>query len=104
MKNRRIGGFLTLVFAFFLALVIPVLSPVPVKAQEPEAKPFTVTVQLEDGTNSQLIGEYDTFHQAMGACKQGDLTKQYVITLNRDYTIPRDEAWWAEYRIEIKGE
>lgn len=53
MKNRRIGGFLTLALAFFLALVIPVLSPVPVKAQEPEGKPFTVTVQLEDGTNSQ---------------------------------------------------
>lgn len=53
MKNRRIGGFLTLALAFFLALVIPVLSSVPVKAQEPEGKPFTVTVQLEDGTNSQ---------------------------------------------------
>lgn len=101
MKNRRIGGFLTLALAFFLALVIPVLSPVPVKAQEPEGKPFTVTVQLEDGTNSQLIGEYDTFHQAMGVCGQGDLTKQYVITLNRDYTIPRDEAWWAKQDSNI---
>ncbi|MDD7732611.1 MAG: cell wall-binding repeat-containing protein [Firmicutes bacterium] len=101
MKNRRIGGFLTLVFAFFLALAIQALSPVPVKAQEPEGKPFTVTVQLEGGTNSQLIGEYDTFHQAMGVCGQGDLTKQYVIILNRDYTIPRDEAWWSKQDSNI---
>lgn len=99
MKNRRIGGFLTLVFAFFLALAIQALSPVPVKAEEPA---FTVEVQNLDGTNLQLVGHYGSFYEALKACPMGTYQeKQFIVTMNKNYTITPDEGWQQYQEVNI---
>lgn len=65
-------------------------------------KTFTVTKRAvgntEDGT---LVGNYDTFYEAVENCKQEDLTNEYVITMNSDYTIPETEAMWGKSKVNM---
>lgn len=37
----------------------------------------------------------------MGNCKQEDLTNEYVITMNSDYTIPEDEGLWGKNNVNM---
>lgn len=68
-----------------------------------EEKTFTVTKRPVDNPNveEELIGNYDTFHQAIGACKQEDLGNQYIVTMNKDYTVPEDESMWGKSSVNM---
>lgn len=73
----------------------------PVKAPG-GGKTFTVTVRPLDGTGQEtLVGEYDTLYDAMGNCEQEDMSNEYVITLNKDYDIPENEAVYSRTSINI---
>lgn len=70
--------------------------------QQTGDKTFTVTkYPVGDPSQEELVGEYDTFFDSMGACKQGDLGNQYVITMNKDYNIPTDEDVWSRSKVNI---
>lgn len=72
----------------------------PVKA--PGEKTFTVTKRaMGSNEEGELVGEYDTFHDAIGNCKQEDLTNQYIVTMNRDYEIPDDEPMWGKSKVNM---
>lgn len=65
-------------------------------------KTFTVTkYPVGDPSQEEPVGEYDTFHNAIQACKQEDLLNQYVVTMNRDYTIPATEGSWGKSHVNI---
>ena len=65
-------------------------------------KTFTVTkYPIAGSSNETLVGEYDTFYDAIGACKQEDLSNQYVVTMNKDYTIPETESSWGKSSVNI---
>lgn len=65
-------------------------------------KTFTVTkYPVGQPENEEPVGEYDTFHNAIQACKQEDLLNQYVVTMNRDYTIPATEGYWGKSHVNI---
>lgn len=68
-----------------------------------EEKTFTVTKRPVDNPNAEeeLIGNYDTFHQAIGACKQEQLETQYIVTMNKDYTVPEDESMWGKSSVNM---
>ncbi len=84
----------------FLALVLQISHPAEVQAAG--GKTFTVTVRpMGDTGEGTLVGEYDTFYDAIGNCKQEDLTNQYVVTINKDYTVPADEAMWGKSQVNI---
>ena len=70
--------------------------------QQTGEKTFTVT-KYPVGYPSQekLVGEYDTFYKAIEACKQEDLSNQYVVTMNKDYTVPADEAMWSRSNVNM---
>ena len=74
-------------------------------ARSPQAngvKTFTLTKRPAGSTGDGLVvGEYDTFYDAMNNCKQEDLSNQYVITMNRDYDIPEDEMAWGKSEVSI---
>lgn len=74
-------------------------------ARSPQAngvKTFTLTKRPAGSTGDGLVvGEYDTFYDAMKNCKQEDLSNQYVITMNRDYDIPEDEMTWGKSEVSI---
>lgn len=74
-------------------------------ARSPQAngvKTFTLTKRPAGSTGDGLVvGEYDTFYDAMKNCKQEDLANQYVITMNRDYDIPEDEMTWGKSEVNI---
>lgn len=70
--------------------------------QPTEEKTFTVTkYPVGQPENEEPVGEYDTFHNAIQACKQEDLLNQYVVTMNRDYTIPATEGFWGKSHVNI---
>ena len=72
------------------------------KADPVSTKTFTVTkYPIADSSNETLVGEYDTFYKAIEACKQEDLSNQYVVTMNNDYNIPADEYCWGKSRVNI---
>lgn len=75
-------------------------------ARSPQAngvKTFTLTKRPAGSTGDGLVvGEYDTFYDAMKNCKQEDLSNQYVITMNRDYDIPEDEMTWGKSEVNIQ--
>ena len=66
-------------------------------------KPFTVTKRPIDNPDAEeeSVGEYDTFHAAIGACKQEDLGNLYIVTMNRDYTISGEEGLWGKSSVNI---
>ena len=73
----------------------------PVKAPGGE-KTFTVTKRAMGETGEgTLVGEYDTFYDAVGNCKQEDLANQYIITMNRDYKIPDTESMWGKSKVDM---
>lgn len=70
--------------------------------QQTGTKTFTVTkFPIGDPSQEEPVGEYDTFHNAIQACKQEDLLNQYVVTMNRDYTIPATEGYWGKSHVNI---
>ena len=64
---------------------------------------FTVTKRPVDNPDvtEELVGEYDTFADAIENCKQGDLGNLYIITVNSDYTIPSDEYCHSKSSVHI---
>ena len=82
-------------FAIILCLVM-ILSSVSILSEVSFAegeKTFTVTKRLVGSTeDGELVGEYDTLMDAIGACKQEDLSNEYIVTMNKDYTVPKDEG------------
>ncbi len=64
---------------------------------------FTVTKRsVNDPTATEvLVGEYETFFQAMENCKQEDLNNLYIITVNRNYTIAANEGSWGKSKVNI---
>ncbi|MBS4900789.1 MAG: InlB B-repeat-containing protein, partial [Clostridiales bacterium] len=72
------------------------------KADPVSTKTFTVTkYPIADSSNETLVGEYDTFHNAIEACKQEDLSNQYVVTMNKDCNIPATEGAWGKSSVNI---
>lgn len=68
-----------------------------------EEKTFTVTKRPVDNpsANEELVGEYDTLHDAIEVCKQEDLGNQYIVTMNKDYTVPKDENVHDRSKVNI---
>ena len=65
-------------------------------------KAFTVTKKSVGSTDEgELVGEYDTFYKAIEACKQEDLSNQYVVTMNKDCNIPATEGAWGKSSVNI---
>lgn len=65
-------------------------------------KTFIVTKRAVGSTeDGELVGNYDTFYEAVENCKQEDLTNEYVITMNSDYTIPETEAMWGKSKVNM---
>lgn len=65
-------------------------------------KAFTVTKKSVGSTDEgELVGEYDTFHKAIEACKQEDLSNRYIVTMNKDYTIPATEGSWSKSSVNM---
>ena len=65
-------------------------------------KTFTVTKRSLGSTeDGELVGEYDTLFGAFGVLKQNDQAYEYVITVNKDYDIPEDEAVWDRSDVNI---
>lgn len=64
---------------------------------------FTVTKRPVDNPDvtEELVGEYDTFYEAMENCKQEDTSNLYIITVNRDYTITATEGSWGKSKVNI---
>lgn len=64
---------------------------------------FTVTKRPVDkpDVTEALVGEYDTFYEAMKNCKQGDTSNLYIITVNQDYTITATEGSWGKSEVNI---
>lgn len=72
------------------------------KADPVSTKTFTVTkYPIADSSNETLVGEYDTFYEAIEACTQEELSNQYVVTMNNDYNIPATEASWGKSSVNI---
>lgn len=70
--------------------------------QDRGTKTFTVTKRVAGSTgDGELVGEYDTFNHAVEACKQEDLSNQYIITMNNDYTIPATEGSWGKSSVNM---
>ena len=87
MKRKISAIILILALVFSCAII---LSPEKTYAED---KTFTVTKRHMGSTeDGELVGEYDTLLDAMGACKQEDLDNQYVVTMNNDYNVPKDEG------------
>ena len=66
-------------------------------------KTFTVTKRAYDNPSDpeKLVGDFDTFFDANGACAQGDRGNLYIITMNSDYDIPADESVWDRGNVRI---
>lgn len=66
-------------------------------------KPFTVTKRAFDNeSDSEVnVGKYDTFHDAVEACKQDDLKNIYIVTMNSDYTISETEDILGKTNVNI---
>ena len=72
------------------------------KADPVSTKTFTVIkYPIADSSNETLVGEYDTFHNAIEACKQEDLSNQYVVTMNKDCNVPATEGAWGKSSVNI---
>lgn len=90
-------------FAILLCLVI-ILSSLSILSEVSfaEGKTFTVNKRVvgntEDGT---IVGNYDTLYAAFEACTQNDQTNEYVITVNNDYEIPKNEAVLSVQDVNI---
>jgi predicted outer membrane repeat protein len=82
--------------ALLLAIFMCSLMWMHVNAEVVNEKTFTVTTRPVDNQSAEetTVGQYDTFHDAIEACKQGNLSIQYIVTMNKDYTIPASEEVW----------
>ena len=82
-------------FAILLCLVM-ILSSVSILSEvsfAEEEKTFTVTKRAVGSTeDGELVGEYDTLMAAIEACKQEDLSNEYIVTMNKDYEVPENEG------------
>ena len=77
----------------------PAAQAAPVGTQ----KTFTVTKRPvgDSSAPEDPVGEYNTFHEAVGACEQEKPENLYIITMNRDYTIPKEEAPWGKSSVNM---
>ena len=93
------------IFAIIFAFALVFSSAIFLSAENTyaEAKTFTVTKREANNPNAteEPVGKYDTLHDAMGACEQGDLANEYIVTLNKDYTVPEDEGVWSRQDVNI---
>lgn len=66
-------------------------------------KPFTVTKRpyKNPDADEEPVGEYGTFHEAIGACKQEELENLYIVTMHHDYTIPKTEGFWGRSKVNM---
>ena len=84
------------IFAIIFAFALVFSSAIFLSAENTyaEAKTFTVTKREANNPNATevSIGEYDTLMAAIGACKQEDLSNEYIVTMNKDYDVPADEG------------
>lgn len=80
--------------ALLIAIFMCSLVWMHVNAEEVNEKTFTVTTRPVDNQSAEEtpVGQYDTFDDAIEACKQGNLSIQYIVTMNIDYTIPASEG------------
>lgn len=77
---------------------------VPEAVGEPALeKTFTVTKRAfgNERDPEVNVGDYDTFYAAVEACKQNDIQNLYIITMNRDYTIPKTESFWHKSQVHM---
>ncbi len=89
-----------IILLLFFALALQISQPAEVKASGD--KTFTVTKRpVGDTGEGTLVGEYDTFYRAIEACKQEDLSNQYVVTMNKDCNIPETEGAWGKSSVNI---
>ena len=90
-------------FAILLCLVM-ILSSVSILSEVSfaEGETFTVTKRQVGSTeDGEFVGNYDTLHDAYGACAQNDQSNEYVVTVNKDYDIPADEGVWSRLHVNI---
>ena len=66
-------------------------------------KTFTVTKRPVDKSNADedLVGHFDTFYDAINACVQDKLKNLYIVTMNRNYTIPGTEVPQSRSSVNI---
>lgn len=84
-------------------LTLCIFSFVSVKALGEEVKPFAVSYyEVTDVNKSeQKIGDYDTFADATLACANGNMNRQYIITLLKDYIIEPSESFEHKYQTNL---
>ena len=76
-----------------LAILVTTVSGLSEISFAEGEKTFTVTKRSVGSTeDGELVGEYDTLMGAIGACKQEDLSNEYIVTMNKDYDVPADEG------------
>ncbi|MDO5037762.1 MAG: S-layer homology domain-containing protein [Tissierellia bacterium] len=93
---KKTSCFLGLLALFILGSLVGVG---PVLAQE--GAPFRVTTRPMANPEAEevLVGDYETFYEALAACKQEDLDNLYIVSLQEDTTIPAKE-WVLECQEE----
>ena len=66
-------------------------------------KVFTVTKRPvnEISAAETLVGEYDTFFDAIKACKQSEQDTQYIVTMNDNYEIPPEEGYHGKSNVNM---
>lgn len=106
-KKKLFARALGLLLAFLLTFSLTGNSSAFAKNSWKKApantKIFTVTKRPVNDPNAteEKVGDYDTFHDAMENCKQDDLSNLYIITMNNDYKIPKDEYSWGKLSVNI---
>lgn len=93
------------IFAIIFAFALVFSSAIFLSAENTyaEAKTFTVTKREANNSNAteEPVGEYDTLFDAIGACKQQDLSNEYIVTMNKDYEVPENEGMNDRSHVNI---
>ena len=93
------------IFAIIFAFALVFSSAIFLSAEDTyaEVKTFTVTKREANNPNAteESVGEYETLFDAMGTCEQEDLSNEYIVTLNKNYTVPEDEDVWSRQNVNI---
>ena len=77
----------------------------PVAQGEPASteKTFTVTKRPVDNPNAPetSVGKYDTLWDVMANCTDGNPSDLYIVTMNKDYEITKDDTTWGKNGVNI---
>lgn len=86
-----------------LVLLSLSINYVCVLQAETTTKPFLVTFYELNDINKveKKIGEFSTFAEASSSCVGGQLNKQYIITVLKDYTIEESESFEHKYEVNL---